>query len=597
MRLTRPGPLGSALRLLRDEFDRPALMYSGWMILLVILSGALSAATPLALKHLVDAVASSTQHAPPPEQAAVLVTGLTYLLALTGTRLASDMRPLLASRVEQRVLAGLRRRFFAHVLRLPMAWLSQHRTGEVLHSADLAVAGCQLLISHMTGSLAPVLVELAIMGYILANLEQPALLALFALSSALYLVVFTLGTLRLRPAVRELSSASTEVQARLNDGVAHVETIRCFNATHQTEVAMADALVRLSSRWIDFNRLTVQAAIAASIVFALTLAACLVMSSAAVGRHEMSVGGFVLASVYMLQMVRPLEVLGSASKDFSRALGFLQPLMDILSRPAESEGPTKEQDPATTAKRQGAPSVRFQNLHFSYDERHPVLRGLDLDIPAGRTTAIVGRSGSGKSSLARLLLRLYTPQSGCIFIDGRPLHALATAELRCLVGYVPQEAGLLHGTVASNIALGVPGASDEAIARATQDAQLGPLLKALPHGLGTTVGEHGHTLSGGERQRLAIARALLREPALYILDEPTSMLDSKTEADVMATIATVTAGRTTVLIAHRLSTVMHADEIVVLDQGQVHERGRHDDLIARGGIYAHLWHQQSGSCS
>lgn len=593
MRSTRPGPLRSVLRLLREEFDRPALLCSGWMIVLVILSGVLSAATPLALKHLVDAVANSAQAERPPELNTVLPAGLTYLLALTSARLASDLRPLLASRIEQRVLASLRGRFFAHVLRLPMAWLSQRRTGELLHSADLAASGAQLSISHMTGSLAPVLVELVLMGWILANLDQPELVALFVLSSALYLLVFTLGTLRLRPAVRELSSASTEMHARLNDGVAHVETIRCFGATRQTELAMADALARSSSSWINFSRLSVQAAMAASIVFALTLAACLVMSSAAVRRHEMSVGGFVLASVYMLQMVRPLEVLGSAAKDLSRALGFLQPLQDILAQPTEAEVPTKEPDPDTTEKRQTAPSVKLENLHFSYDERNPVLRGLDLEISAGRTTAIVGRSGSGKSSIARLLLRLYTPQGGCIFIDGQPLHGLSTAHLRSLVGYVPQETRLLHGTVKSNIALGIPRASVDDIVQAAQGAQLGPLISALPHGLDTPVGEHGHTLSGGERQRLAVARALLRQPAFYILDEPTSMLDGKTEADIMAALSTLTAGCTTILIAHRLSTVMHADEIVVLDKGRVHERGCHGDLIAKGGLYAQLWRQQS----
>jgi ATP-binding cassette subfamily B protein len=218
---------------------------------------------------------------------------------------------------------------------------------------------------------------------------------------------------------------------------------------------------------------------------------------------------------------------------------------------------------------------------------------LDLDVPAGRTTAIVGRSGSGKSSLVRLLLRLYEPQAGRILLDGRSIESLQAAELRARIGLVPQDTSLLQASVSNNIALGLPEASHDDIERAARHAQVHGLIDALPHGYGTLLGDRGQTLSGGERQRLAIARAILRKPSLYVLDEPTSMLDAKTEAGILQSLRELTAGCTTLVIAHRLSTVMHADEIVVLDGGRVHERGNHTQLLAQNGLYAQLWRQQT----
>ncbi|MBI3345724.1 MAG: ABC transporter ATP-binding protein [Burkholderiales bacterium] len=593
--MPRLDTLRSALRLLHAQADRPVLLGIGGTLLLVGISGTFAACSPLALKHLVDALAASTQGHQPGGY--VLAQGAVYLLVLLVSRLAADVRPLLAGKVEQRVLAGLRQRFFAHLLRLPMSYLVKRHGGELLHSVDLAAAGSQLIISHVTNSIAPVLVELVVMAVILAQLQQPALVVLFAATAVTYLGVFSFGALRLTRQANAVSAASLDVHTQLTDGIAHVETLRCFSAGPQAEKAMAEASSRLACRWLEFNRRTVGTALAASVLFAVALAASSAIAADAVAQGQMTVGGFVLTNVYMLQMVRPLEVLGSAARDLARALGFMRPLLGILAEPTEPAEAARCMPP-TSATASGskcqpsAPSLRLENLHFGYEPCHPVIRGLNLEIPAGRTTAIVGRSGSGKSSLVRLLLRLYLPQAGHILLDGRPIEALPMADLRALIGLVPQECALLHATAASNIALGVPGASREDIELAARIAQLHHILEALPRGYDTLLGERGQTLSGGERQRLAIARALLRRPTIFLLDEPTSMLDSKTEAEIMAALRRVTAGCTTLVIAHRLSTAMHADEIVVLDGGQIHERGRHLDLLASGGLYAQLWRQQ-----
>jgi ATP-binding cassette subfamily B protein len=590
--MPRLGSLGPALRLIREGVDRSVQLNLLGTMLLVTLSGVLAAASPLALKQLVDAVAGSTSMHPT-DGGRLLLPGAIYLFVLVGGRLTSDIRPLLASRVEQRVLAVIRQRFFAHLLRLPMAYLVRRRSGELLHSADLAAAGAQAIISHITNSIAPVLIELVLMGVILAQLQQPALLALFIATSLLYLVVFALGVLRQRPAIRAVSAASLDLHAQLSDGISHVETLRCFGAAEQAEQSLARTASHLASRWLRFNQLTVQSALAASGVFALTLTACLTITAEAVAQGQMTVGGFVLASVYMLQMVRPLEMLGAAARDLSRAVGFMQPLLDVLAEPPEATPTTASPSPASWTAPARAPSLRFENLSFGYDPQRPVIRGLDLEIPAGRTTAIVGRSGSGKSSLVRLLLRLYAPQQGRILVDGQAIETLPTADLRALIGLVPQDAGLLQASVSSNIALGLPGATREDIERAAMRAQLHHLVDALPRGYDTLLGERGQTLSGGERQRMAIARALLRRPKIYVLDEPTSMLDTKTEAAILLALREVTAGCTTLIIAHRLSTVMHADEIVVLEGGQVIERGHHAELLAKDRLYAQLWRQQT----
>ncbi|MCE4558021.1 ABC transporter ATP-binding protein [Roseateles cellulosilyticus] len=582
------GSFWPALRLVGQSLDRAAYNYIVGTLVLVTLGGALAAGSPLALKNMVDAISADTVVGSTTGERA-LVPGMIYLAMLAGGRLVSDLRPLLSSRIEQRVLASIRQCFFAHLHRLPIGNLISRRNGELLHGIDLAGAGAQAIVTYMTNTIAPVLIELALMAVILAGLDQPALAALFIATSALYLAVFAVGVVRQRPILQEVSSASLEVYGQLSDGITHVETLRCFDAAAHAEDSLKECSLRLMLQWHRLSRISVQSAVAVSAVVAVALASCLWISADAVAHGQMTPGGFVLASVYMLQMVRPLELLGAAARECLRAVGFMRPLLDILAEPTEADRPPPNGwTPPTTA-----PAVRIENLCFGYDPERPVIRGLNLDIAAGRTTAIVGSSGSGKSSLVRLLLRLYAPQAGRILVDGHSIDTLPAETARRLFGLVPQEAALLHASVRSNIALGRPEASSQDIERAADHAQIRQQIEALPRGYDTRLGERGQTLSGGERQRLAIARAVLRAPKIYLLDEPTSMLDAKTEAAVLRALRKLTAGCTTIVIAHRLSTVMHADEIVVLDDGQVRERGRHAELLASGGLYSQLWRQQT----
>lgn len=586
-------PFGDTLRpllqLLVEATDRRLRLYIVGTALVVILGGVLAALAPLALKHMIDAAADSASNGAL-TAAAVLIPAALYVAVLCGGRIVGDVRPILANEIEQRLTTALRQRFFLHVLRLPLAGLLRRRSGELQHSLDLGGAGAQLLLTHLISSCAPVAVELMVMALVLAQLQQPILLVLFCVTALLYLAVFAAGAMKLTRHVRAVTEASMAVHGQLADSLNNVETLRCFGAERDAEQVFMHACSRLTGRWRGYYRVSVGTTLAATLVFGLSLTACLVVSADRVADGSLSVGGLVLSSVYLLQMMRPLEILGTAARDLARALGYVRPLLDVLNELSEpGHHPGTPQQPS--ACRPAMP-IRFEGLTFGYEPGRPVIRELDLEIAAGSTTAVVGPSGSGKSSLIRLLLRLYAPQSGRILLDGRPIESLPVADLRALFALVPQDTTLLHASIASNIALGHRGAGENDITRAAAAAQLDELVKSLPDQYETVVGERGLKLSGGERQRLAIARALLRRPAVFLLDEPTSMLDSRTEAEVLQAIKKSAAGTTTLIVAHRLSTVMDADDIIVLDKGRIHERGRHAELLAQGGLYSQLWRRQ-----
>jgi len=581
------------VRLLHSEADPYVLWHGLATILVVITSGATVALSPLILKALVDALDEAQRHPTSGQRGALLGYALGYLLLLLAGRALADVRPFLTGAINQRLHSRLTQRFFDHVLRLPMGYLTGCRGGELQHRLDLGGAGAQLATSHLTGSLLPVLVELMTMTGVLIHLGQPALVVTFGVAAFVYLVIFSAGARRLTASAHAVSTASLEAYAHLGDGLANLETLRYFTAESQMRQRLLGACCGLEKRWMKLNRLNLMIGLAASVTFAASMATSLLIGVDAVQRHAMSLGGFVLTTVYTLQMVRPIESMGSAARDLSRALGYLRPLLNLLAEPLAAESTHAAAHGAPTAGRVSPPvAVCLENLHFGYDPQRPVLRGVDLIIPAGSTTAIVGRSGSGKSSLARLLMRLYAPQQGRILLDGRDIESIDGALLRGeLIALVSQETALLHETIAGNIALGRPDAPRNDIASAARGAQLDALLGTLPAGLDTPVGERGMQLSGGERQRVGIARALLRRPGLYILDEPTSMLDCKTELEIQKTLRSLGAA-TTIVIAHRLSTVVDADEIVVLDEGRIRERGNHRSLIARDGLYAQMWRQQ-----
>jgi ABC-type multidrug transport system fused ATPase/permease subunit len=585
-----PSPLRQVWRLLLAQADRTVRAHLLLAIVLVGVGGLLSALAPLALSSMVDAAVRTLQSTHRSIGTDALALGAAYVLALCMGRLLADIGPLIAGTAEQRLSRSLTRMSFQHVIGLPMDYLLQRRGGELVRSIDLAKGGSQLMLGHVVNSIVPVLVEAVAMGVVLAHLGQPALLAAFVLTACAYVAIFAAGAHRMTTLALGVSASSMEQHAVLSDSLQHCEPLKAF-VGEAAACQRVDALGQTLERsWRDLYRMRTLIGVAVTTVFTVSLATSLYLAGQAVAGGSLTPGGFVLANVYMLQVVRPLEVLGSAVRDVAQAIGFMRPLLDVLRVPTE-ESTTARPPPAGNDGMQG--SVSFQDVCFAYDGRKPILRDLALEVGPARTIAVVGASGSGKSSLVRLLLRLYRPQSGRILLDGRAIDTLHAGNLRSRIGVVPQDTALFHDTIARNIALGRPTASRAEIEQAARLAELHDFVAALPGGYDTVVGERGLQLSGGERQRIAIARALLKRPGVFVFDEATSMLDSRTEAAILRNLGAVTAGCATIVIAHRLSTVMHADEIVVLHDGRIAERGTHGQLLERPGRYAAMWQQQT----
>jgi ABC-type transport system involved in Fe-S cluster assembly fused permease/ATPase subunit len=595
-------------QLLRTDADRTVRWHLAAAVALVTTGGLLAALAPLALKGMVDAVAGAAGGEHPLLPQSALLLGAAYLVALAGGRALGELRPLLTGTAEQRLLARLTQRFFAHLLALPLQFHLGRRPGELVHGIHLATTGCQLLTAHLVNTFLPVLVEVAAVAAVLVHLNQPELVVTFAATALAYVIVFGLGSLKLAGRAHLVSGASLNVNAALTDTLLNCETVKCFVAEPASREKLASATDVLESRWRHLYHFRVRLGMAAAAIFTVSLAVSLSLAADAVAQGTLTIGGFVMASVYMLQIVRPLEMLGSAARDVSQALGFIRPLLGVLKEPTDAAAGVAAVRTDKVAARDGSapnptakgaalactksPGVRFEMVCFGYDPQRPVLKSLDLDIAAGRSLAIVGASGSGKSSLVRLLLRLYEPQAGRIVLGRNPLYTLHPADVRALIGLVPQDTILFNDTLANNIGLGKRGAARIEIQTAARRAQLHDFITSLPMGYDTVVGERGLKLSGGERQRVAIARVLLKAPRIFVFDEATSMLDSQTEAAILRDLHTVSEGCTTITIAHRLSTVRNADEIAVLAHGEIKERGTHGALLSQAGIYAGLWNRQ-----
>jgi ABC-type multidrug transport system fused ATPase/permease subunit len=596
----------AALRVLADNMDRTVAWRLVATVLMVVAGGLLAGLAPLALKVMIDAATGTPDLRDRTASTAMLTSAAAYLVAICGGRLLTELRPSLIGAAEQRLYARLRRRFFGHLLALPLTFHLGRSTGAMVHGLQQAISGYQVIVFNIVHSIVPVLVELVTVALVLASLGQPALIATFVGSALAYLAVMGLPRYGFRDAAQAVSNASIDAHGLLTDGLLNIEAIKCFGAERTARDRFGKAADRLEGRWARLQRHRLRMGFAVTATFALSMSASLAIAVHAVTQGTLTTGGFVLANVYMLQVLRPLEMLGSAARDLSQSLEFIRPLIDVLQEAPEIDGSnkystTREPDvdspgPADTAvtkfDRRGAPSISFRDVHLAYGAGKPVLRGLSLNIAAGSTVAIVGASGSGKSSLVRLLLRLCEPQAGGIVLDGIAIDALPLGDLRSMVAVVPQDTVLFNESIAFNIGIGKAGATQGEIEQAARLAEIHEFIAALPAGYGTMVGERGLRLSGGERQRIAIARAVLKNPRVFVFDEATSMLGSLTERAIVRNLQQISADRTTITIAHRLATVRHADEIVILDEGRVAECGDHAALLASGGAYAAMWHAQ-----
>lgn len=560
-------------------------------ILCVAAASTLSALGPVALKLLIDTLSGART---PAAGEALALTPVLLLAAYAGaqgfSRLAGELRMFLFGSAEQSISRKLSRKVFAHVMALPLRFHLQRATGAIAQTLENGLQGYRLLLQHALFTLLPGLLEIAVMAFILARFFDGIFLAVFAACAGAYILVFTDGARKVLKASRALSAARIDANAQLADGLLNFETVKAFSGEAAVSRRYDATLAATQGRWRDFYRARFANGVAIAAVFVAGLAAILWLAIARVEAGVMTLGDFVLVNAYMLQIVRPLELLGYGIRDIGQGSAYIERMLDLLDEAPElafAETSALSDDPPKPA------GITFDAVSFSYIDGRKVLDDLSFEIAPGSVTAFVGPSGGGKSSIVRLILRFYEPDAGRILLDGVPVTEFAPPDLRRLIAVVPQDTSLFNASLAFNI--GFPefeGARAE-IERAASLANLDALIAKLPDGFDTVVGERGLKLSGGEKQRVAIARASLKRPRVFIADEATSALDSQTEAEIVENLAIAARGVTTILIAHRLSSIVKADDIIVLDSGKIAERGRHDQLLALGGIYAALWRAQS----
>jgi len=562
-----------------DAFVRRRLIA---VALLIGCGSLLSALLPYVLKLIVDSLSGDAAST---NRLAVLL--VVYVLFQWLVRAIAEVRGYVYSGAEQRIQRALSRGLFLHVLRLPMRFHLERNTGSMTQTIDNGMQGLQIMMQQFVFAVLPVVVELGAALTVLASLRQPALLALFAGATVIYALAFRLAINGMDAPAREVSAAHADAHGVITDSLLNCEAIKVFGAEDRISARFDDALGRTERHWLQFFKFKATSGMVIATVFAVTLTAVLSYTLHGVRSGSLTVGDFVMISAYLLQVVRPIEAFGFALQQLSQGRAFLEKALDLLRLPPE------EGSRLPSRRIAGPGALEFRNVSLSYADGQCVLRDVSFNVAPGTTVGIVGTSGAGKSSLVRLLTRLVEPDGGQILLDGQCLSSLDVHELRRAIAIVPQDACLFNDSLGYNIAFGRPEASAADVEQAARVAALHTFITTLPMGYHTIVGERGVKLSGGERQRVSIARVALLCPRVYVFDEATSSLDSQTERDILASVRSLSRDTTTLIIAHRLSAVTHAEEILVLDHGQVAERGSHEQLLGLAGRYAELWRAQN----
>jgi ATP-binding cassette subfamily B protein len=540
---------------------------------------------PILLKQIVDTLAKLPTGALLAVPVA-LIAG--YGLLRLSTALFTELREFFFVKVTQAAVHTLALQTFRHLHALSLRWHLQRRTGSVTREIDHGIRGVSTIVSFTLYSIVPTLVELGlVLGYLLWHYEIWFAVILGA-SLALY-IAFTFVVTNWRTQFRrQVNELDARAASRAVDSLINFETVKYFG-NEEFEARRYDSTLAASEKMAIKSQQSLNALNSGQqLIIAIGLTLMLWRAALGVIEGRMTLGDLVLVNAFMIQMYIPLNFLGVIYREIKQAMIDMDRMFRLLHEHREiADAP----DARPLEQRGGA--IRFEQVDFAYDPRRQVLFGVDFSVPAGTTCAVVGPTGSGKSTLARLLFRFYEVQGGRVLIDGQDVREVTQASLRAAIGIVPQDTVLFNDSIEYNIAYGRPGASTEEIVAAARAAHIHDFVSRLPDGYATVVGERGLKLSGGEKQRVAIARTLLKRPAILVFDEATSALDSGTERVIQAELDEIATGRTTLVIAHRLSTIVNADQIVVLDGGRVVERGTHAELLAAGGAYARLWAMQA----
>ncbi|MFD1252673.1 Putative multidrug export ATP-binding/permease protein [Devosia equisanguinis] len=498
-----------------------------------------------------------------------------------------QLRDVLFASVGQHAVRKLALETFHHMHRLSLRFHLQRRTGGLSRVIERGTKGIETVVRFAMLNIAPTIVEFVVVAIIFVWLFGVSYLGVLVVMIWAYLY-FTIKASNWRIAIRrDMNNSDTDANGKAIDSLLNFETVKYF-ANEKMEAERYDASMAGYERsairiWTSLGFLNFGQAV----IFYGGFLIISIMAIVGVMNKTLTLGDFVLLNTFLMQIYRPLNFIGFVYRELRQGLTDIEEMFKLLD-----QDPEIVDKPDARPLAVSGPVIRFEDVTFHYDPDRPILKSVSFEVPAGKTVAIVGPTGAGKSTISRLLFRFYDVTGGRITIDGQDLRDVTQESLRSAIGMVPQDTVLFNDTIGYNIQYGRPGASMDEVREAARMAQVGDFIDALPKGYDTPVGERGLKLSGGEKQRVAIARTILKSPSILILDEATSALDTKTERDIQQALDEVSRNRTTVVIAHRLSTVVNADEILVLREGLVAERGNHYELLAQDGLYAQMWNRQ-----
>ena len=555
----------------------------------LLLAKIATAGVPLVYARAVDALT--------PKDDALLTVPLALILAYLGLRIGSaafgELRDAVFAAIQQRTVRRVALDAFRRLHTLSLRFHLDRQTGGMSRAIDRGTQGIEQVLRLSMLNILPTLFELLLVTTIVWGLFDWRFAAVTAGAVGLY-VVFTLRFSNWREKFRRrMNDSDSDAQAKALDSLLNYETVKYFG----NEALEADRLDTALARYeqaavksqVTYNVLNFGQAL----IMATGLALVMLMAAQGVHDKTMTVGRFVLVNTYLMQLYQPLNFLGFVYNSMKQALIDMEQMFSLLSADPEIRDRADAVAPLSSADAAGPAWIEFENVHFGYGPAREVLKGVSFSVAAGRKLAVVGPTGSGKSTIGRLLFRFYDVTAGRVVVDGHDVRDVRQAGLRAAIGVVPQDTILFNDSIRYNVAYGRPGASEAEIEDAARLAQVHEFVMTLPDGYDTVVGERGLKLSGGEKQRVAIARTLLKKSRILILDEATSSLDSRTEREIEQALRAVSVDRTTLVIAHRLSTVIDADEILVLVHGRVVERGPHTALLTRDGVYAKMWALQA----
>ncbi|HEX7725876.1 MAG TPA: ABC transporter ATP-binding protein/permease [Rhizomicrobium sp.] len=510
-----------------------------------------------------------------------------YVLARILMQAFAQLRDGIFAKVQYHALREVGVSTFAHVHTLSLRFHLERKTGGLSRVIERGTKGIDTLLSFAVFSIFPTLFQLILFSTIMV-LKLNWTIALVTIAMVATYVWFTFAVTRWRIQFRrDMNQSDQDANTKAVDSLLNYETVKYFNnELHETR--------RFDKSMEKYARASIQAQTSLSVlntgqavIMALGMGAVMILTAFGIRDGRFNVGDFVMANAILMQLYQPLNLLGTVYREITQALVDMDAMFRLLHRPQEITD-----KPGALPLHVTGGEIRFDNVVFSYDPERIVLKGVSFTVPAGKTVAVVGPSGAGKSTISRILYRFYDIQSGSVTIDGQDIRDVTQASLREKIGIVPQDTVLFNDTVRYNIAYGRIGATESEIKEAARYAQIDPFIRELPLGYDSMVGERGLKLSGGEKQRVAIARTILKNPPILLLDEATSALDTGTEREIQGALQEVSKNRTSLVIAHRLSTVVDADEILVLDHGEIIERGRHSQLLALNGHYASMWNKQ-----